>query len=150
MLIVASRHYFIIKRNQNLILMCVNCITVIARRSTASLWSIIGSVIHQHLNTRFQPLTVKCSLQISLMPPFSQRNVDDDDEHDDNDVGSYNWNTTTTTSPVCKNFNKMFNHCRSLRLIIQYIFFSHCLFPVKASSYLSGCQNTLRTIVLLQ
>ena len=128
--------------------MCVNCITVIARRSTASLWSIIGSVIHQQLNTRFQPLSVKCSLQISLMPPFSTRNVDDD-EHDDNDVGSYYWNNTTTTaSPVCKNLNKMYNHCRSLRLVIQYIFFSHCLFPVKASSYLSGWQCTLNHLLL--
>ena len=148
MLIVASRHFLILKRNQKLILMCVNCITVIARRSTASLWSIIGAVIQHHLNTRFQPLTVKCSLQISLMSPFSTRNVDDDDdEHDDNDVGSYYWNTTTT-SPVCKNFNKMYNHCRSLRLIIQYIFFSHWLFPVKASPYLSGWQYTLRHVLL--
>ena len=111
--------------------MCVNCITVIVRRSTASLWSIIGAVIHQQLNTRFQPLSVKCSLQISLVPPFPLRN--NDDEHDDDDVGCYYWNT-------CKTFNEMYNHHRSLRLIIQYIFFSHCLFPVKASSYLSGWQ----------
>ena len=46
------------------------------------------------------------------------------------------------TSPVCKKVCEMHNHHRSLRLIIQYIFFSHCLFPVKAASHLSGWQTS--------
>ena len=113
---------------------CVKCVTVISRRGAASLWPIIGAVIQQQ--TRFQLLNVKCkphtSLQISLVLP----------PHGD-DVGCYDWNTT---SPVCRNFCKTHNHGRSLRLIIQYIFFSHCLFPVKESSYLSGWQCTVHHV----
>ena len=88
----------------------------------------IGSVLHQH--HRFQPTAAKhkyyTSLKISLMP---------------RDVAEclLCWNT----SPVCKFFCKTYNHYyRSLRMIIQYIFFSHCLFPVKAASHLSGWQTS--------
>ena len=88
----------------------------------------IGSVLHQH--HRFQPAAAKhkyyTSLKISLMP---------------RDVAEclLCWNT----SPVCKFFCKTYNHYyRSLRMIIQYIFFSHCLFPVKAASHLSGWQTS--------
>ena len=74
------------------------------------------------------------SLHISLLPPPPPIDVG---------YGS-SWNTT---SRVCKKYREMYNLC-SLRLIIQYIFFSHCLFfPVKkASSYLSGWHSTVQYV----
>ena len=112
------------------------CVTVIDRSCTNPFWSIIGAVIHQQ--TRFQVLSMKCnpntSLHISLLPPPPPIDVG---------YGS-SWNTT---SRVCKKYREMYNLC-SLRLIIQYIFFSHCLFfPVKkASSYLSGWHSTVQYV----
>ena len=97
-------------------------------RRAASLWSIIGTVLQQQMRFQLSSASHKphIPLPISLLPRDVRR--------------SCIWKNT---SPVCKKVCEMHNHHRSLRLIIQYIFFSHCLFPAKASPCIPGWQCTI-------